>query len=55
MLLKYIVSDKFTESDYNNLFIYKKNFNKIIYKLEPLKETTYFDFGSSRMSFFELD
>jgi len=55
MLLRYIVSDKFTSNDYNNLFIQNKNFNKIINKIEPLTDTKYFDFNSSRMSYFELD
>jgi hypothetical protein len=55
MLLKYIVSDDFTESDYNNLFIQNKHFNKIILKLKSLTDTKYIDFKSSRMSYFELE
>jgi hypothetical protein len=55
MLIKYIVSDQFTENEYNDLFIYNNNFNKIIKKLNKLKENLYIDFNSCRMTFFELE
>ncbi len=55
MLINYCISNDFTENDYDNLFIHNKNFNKIIKKFNKLNENYFFNFNSSRMTFFELE
>jgi hypothetical protein len=55
MLINYITSKKFSLEEYNNLFIFNKNFNVIITKLNKIKEVNYINFDSCRMTFFELE
>lgn len=55
MLMQYIISNDFSDNEYNDLFINHIGFNKLIYKLKSLNENKYIDFNSSRMSFLELE
>ena len=55
MLVIYCVSDDLTEETFNNLFVHNKNFNKIIKKFIKLNESSFYDFKSCRMTFFELE
>jgi hypothetical protein len=55
MFLNYILSDNFLLDEYNNIFIYNKNFNNIIKKLKMTFSNNYINYNSARMTFFELE
>lgn len=52
-IFNYFTSDKVNENDFNDIFINLKNYNILLNKLIDLNECQYYDFNSSRMSFFE--
>jgi hypothetical protein len=53
-IFNYFTSLEVNEEDFNDIFINLKNYNILLNKLIELNECSYYNFNSSRMSFFEL-